>query len=71
MQPTPLDLVAASLFGLALIHTFATKQIERLAHRFPRHAGLLHLLGEVGSSSASGPSCSSLQWRSSAALTRR
>jgi hypothetical protein len=47
MQPTPLELVAASLFGLALIHTFATKQIERLAHRFPRHAGLLHLLGEV------------------------
>jgi hypothetical protein len=47
MQPTPLDLIAASLFGLALIHTFATKQFERLAHRFPRHAGLLHLLGEV------------------------
>jgi hypothetical protein len=47
MQPTPLDLVAASLFGLALIHTFATKQFERLAHRFPRHAGLLHLMGEV------------------------
>jgi hypothetical protein len=30
-----------------LLHTFAARQFERLAHRFPRHAGLLHLLGEV------------------------
>jgi hypothetical protein len=49
--------IAAALFAIALIHTFATKFFERLAHRHPRHAGLFHLLGEVGSSSASGRRC--------------
>jgi hypothetical protein len=39
--------MAAAIFGLALAHTFATKLFERAAHRWPRHAGLLHLLGEV------------------------
>jgi hypothetical protein len=39
--------VGATLFGLALLHTFCAKQFEVLAHRHPRHAGLLHLLGEV------------------------
>jgi hypothetical protein len=39
--------VGASIFGLALLHTFCAKQFEVLAHRHPRHAGLLHLLGEV------------------------
>jgi hypothetical protein len=41
------QLIAAAVFAVALLHTFTTKQFERLAHRFPRHAGLLHLLGEV------------------------
>ena len=39
--------IALGIFVLALLHTFAAKQFERLSHRFPRHAGLLHLLGEV------------------------
>ena len=39
--------IGAIIFGLALIHTFAAKQFEVLAHRIPKHAGLLHLLGEV------------------------
>lgn len=39
--------VAAALFAIALAHTFAAKQFERLSRRFPRHAGLFHLLGEV------------------------
>jgi hypothetical protein len=30
-----------------LLHTFSVKHFERLSHRFPRHAGLFHLLGEV------------------------
>ena len=47
MEPIPLHWVAAALFGIALLHTFSTKQFERLSHRFPRHAGLFHLLGEV------------------------
>ncbi|TFZ00605.1 hypothetical protein EZ313_19310 [Ramlibacter henchirensis] len=44
---TLIQYVAAGLFALALIHTFTAKQFERLSHRFPRHAGLFHLLGEV------------------------
>lgn len=47
MNPHTLDLVAAGLFGIALLHTFAAKQFEHIAHRYPRHAGLFHLLGEV------------------------
>jgi hypothetical protein len=42
-----MQLIGAILFGLALVHTFAAKSIEVLAHRYPGHAGLLHLLGEV------------------------
>lgn len=42
-----LQKIAAGLFALALLHTFSAKQFERLAARLPRHAGLLHLLGEV------------------------
>lgn len=50
MTPMSDDLVqytALAIFVLALAHTFAAKQFERLSHRFPRHAGLFHLLGEV------------------------
>ena len=44
---TAIEYVAAALFALALLHTFSTRQFERLSRRFPRHAGLFHLLGEV------------------------
>ena len=47
MQQDPIHFVAAVLFAVALVHTFAAKQFERLSHRYPRHAGLFHLLGEV------------------------
>ena len=47
MRPQPIELIATCLFAAALIHTFAAKPFERLAHRFPRHAGVFHLLGEV------------------------
>lgn len=47
MQPTPFELFATSIFGLAILHTFAAKQFERYAHKSTRHAGVLHLLGEV------------------------
>lgn len=46
-QPSSLEILAAALFGVALVHTFAAKQFERLSRRFPAHAGLFHLLGEV------------------------
>lgn len=42
-----IEIIAAVLFGLALVHTFSTRIFERLAHRYPGHAGLCHLLGEV------------------------
>jgi hypothetical protein len=47
MSTQPVEVAAAIIFGAALVHTFTAKQVERLAHRFPRHEGLLHLIGEV------------------------
>jgi hypothetical protein len=47
MPPDPIQLVAATIFAVAVCHTFAGKQLDRLARRLPRHAGLFHLLGEV------------------------
>ena len=44
---TTLQLVSASLFGLALLHTFTASYFERLADRYPRHSGLWHFFGEV------------------------
>jgi hypothetical protein len=45
-EPT-VQVIAAIIFAVALVHTFAAKQFERLAHRYPKHAGLFHLVGEV------------------------
>lgn len=42
-----LEITAAVLFGLAVLHTFAASYVSGLARRFPAHAGLFHLLGEV------------------------
>lgn len=42
-----IEVIATILFALALLHTFLASQVEHLAHRYPAHAGLLHLLGEV------------------------
>jgi MFS family permease len=47
MNPDRIQLLAATLFAVALVHTFAARQFERWAHHHPRHAGVLHLLGEV------------------------
>ncbi|TPG20698.1 putative Na+/H+ antiporter [Variovorax guangxiensis] len=47
MPDTPIHWIAAAIFAVALVHTFSAKQFERLSHRYPRHAGLFHLLGEV------------------------
>ena len=46
-SPDLIQVVALILFAIALIHTFTAYLFERLSHRHPRHAGLLHLLGEV------------------------
>ncbi|HCY64878.1 MAG TPA: hypothetical protein DHV59_19075 [Oxalobacteraceae bacterium] len=45
--PTLIQIIGATLFGVAILHTFSTKFFERLADARPRHAGIWHLLGEV------------------------
>ena len=47
MSPTTIQLIGAALFAVAILHTFATKFFEHLAHTRPDHAGLWHMLGEV------------------------
>ncbi|CAH1905535.1 putative Na+/H+ antiporter [Candidatus Nitrotoga sp. HW29] len=47
MEASTMQAIGAGLFACALLHTFAAKSLESLAHRYPRHAGLFHLLGEV------------------------
>jgi len=42
-----IEYIGAALFLLAVLHTFSTKFFIRLAHKETKHAGLLHLLGEV------------------------
>ena len=46
-NPTTIQLIATTLFGIAVLHTFLAFYFERLAHRSRHHAGLFHLLGEV------------------------
>jgi hypothetical protein len=47
VTPTTIQLIAAALFAVAILHTFSTTFFERLAHARPAHAGLWRLLGEV------------------------
>jgi hypothetical protein len=42
-----IEIVGATLFALAVAHTFSTRYFEHLAHTRTAHAGLWHLLGEV------------------------
>jgi Putative Na+/H+ antiporter len=46
-SPTTVQTIGATLFAVALVHTFSTRLFERLAHARPQHAGVWHLLGEV------------------------
>ena len=46
-SPSSLEIFAAVIFLVALLHTFSASFVTRLAHRYPAHAGLFHLLGEV------------------------
>ncbi len=47
MNPSTIELIAAAIFAVAILHTFSTKFFEHLAHTRPVHAGVWHLLGEV------------------------
>jgi hypothetical protein len=50
MNPTPIEILATVLFGVAVIHTFLVKKFEHLAHKYPKGsigAEAFHFLGEV------------------------
>ena len=44
---TTVEVVAALLFALAIVHTFSTRYFEHRANTHTAHAGMWHLLGEV------------------------
>src|SRR6056300_592232 len=47
MDISLINILGASIFALAILHTFSTKFFEHLAHTNPRFEGIFHLLGEV------------------------
>jgi hypothetical protein len=47
ISPSVVEVIGATLFAFAVIHTFSTRIFEKLAQLQPRHAGVWHLLGEV------------------------
>ena len=47
LTPGIVEITAATIFAIALVHTFSTRYFQHLAHAQPAHAGLWHLLGEV------------------------
>jgi Putative Na+/H+ antiporter len=47
MDSDTLQIVGASLFAIAVLHTFSVKYFEKLAHQYPNHSGIFHFLGEV------------------------
>lgn len=46
-EPGLIEYLSAGIFAIALIHTFTAKFFEKLSHKYPKHAGMLHILGEV------------------------
>ncbi len=47
MNTPTVQIVASLIFAIAILHTFSGALFDHLAHRYPRHEGFLHLLGEV------------------------
>src|SRR5512136_606977 len=50
MNPTPTELLATVLFGLAVLHTFCVKRFAHWAHRYPPGSvreNLFHFLSET------------------------
>ena len=50
MDPTTLEIIATTLFGLAILHTFTVKRFEHIAHRYPNGSigeNFFHVLAEV------------------------
>jgi len=50
MTATPIEILASSLFGLAVLHTFSVKRFAHWAHAYPKGSiqeNLLHFLAET------------------------
>ena len=47
MNPSTVEIIASSLFAIAIVHTFSSAIFHRLSEKHPNHGGLFHLLGEV------------------------
>jgi hypothetical protein len=47
LVPNNIAIFSAAIFAMAVLHTFSTRSIERLAHGDANHAGLWRLLSEV------------------------
>lgn len=47
MNPSSIQIAALAVFVAALLHVFLASKVSSLARRFPAHAGVFHLLGEV------------------------
>ena len=39
--------IAATLFAIAILHTFLAASVAKVGHHYPKHEGLFHILGEV------------------------
>ncbi|MDA8792710.1 putative Na+/H+ antiporter [Bacteriovoracaceae bacterium] len=50
MNPTTIEIIATTMFGCAVIHTFLVKKFQELAHKYPKGSigeNFFHFLGEV------------------------
>jgi len=47
VTPSTVEIAGACLFAIAILHTFTAPYFSRLGERYPAHAGIWHLLGEV------------------------
>jgi len=47
MEITTVNIVASSIFLITILHTFSIKFFINLAHQYPKHKNLFHMLGEV------------------------
>lgn len=47
MTASLIQLIASIIFAIAILHTFSVKFFKKLAHKYPRHENIFHMLGEV------------------------
>jgi hypothetical protein len=47
MKPHLPEIIATSVFAIAVLHTFSVKYFLKIAHKYPKHSKFFHILGEV------------------------